>query len=89
MKSEGIWRKKDLCGSPGKEYLPFKVLFCITQAMKRKGTQFGQPGHTTVWTYQVAVEAAAKWRAQEYRLQVATASQGKKRQGILPSPTNL
>lgn len=31
-----------------KKHLPFKVLFCITWAMKRKGAKFGQPGHTTV-----------------------------------------
>lgn len=62
-----------------KKHLPFKVLFCITQTTKRKGTQFGQCGHTTVWTCQVAVEAAAKWRGQDNRVQITTASQGKQR----------
>lgn len=62
-----------------KKHLLFKVLFCITSATKRKGAQFGQPGHTTVWTCQVAVEAAAKCRAQDNRMQITTASQGKQR----------
>lgn len=63
-----------------KKHLPFKVLFYITRATKRKGAQFGQPGHTTVWACQVAVEATAKWRAQDKRVQITTASHGKQRQ---------